>query len=223
MSAYYNDNDPAICEWLRELIRQGLIPEGDVDCRPIQEVTGDELRGYDQVHLFAGIGGWAYALELAGWTGPVWTGSPPCQPFSSAARGRYDTGKDLWLEYLRLVASIHPDRLLGEQVPRRDWLDRVCDDLEALGYEVGAAILPACGLGFDHVRERIYFACHAHGVSKPSLSINGEVARMQRARGDAGDMVRPNGLPQSVVMRGFGNSVVPQVAAEFVRAYMEMT
>jgi hypothetical protein len=44
------------------------------------------LPGYDQCHFFAGIGGWSYALRLAGWPDdrPVWTGSCPCQPLSSA-------------------------------------------------------------------------------------------------------------------------------------------
>ena len=31
MTAYYNDNDPKICAWLRELIADGLIAPGDVD------------------------------------------------------------------------------------------------------------------------------------------------------------------------------------------------
>ena len=34
--AYYNENNPFCCEWLRNLIRDGLIPEGEVDDRPIQ-------------------------------------------------------------------------------------------------------------------------------------------------------------------------------------------
>jgi hypothetical protein len=29
-SVYYNDNDPGICAWLRELIKAKLLPEGNV-------------------------------------------------------------------------------------------------------------------------------------------------------------------------------------------------
>ena len=46
------------------------------------------LPGHQRVHFFAGIGGWDYALQLAGWPidRPVWTGSCPCQPFSTAGK-----------------------------------------------------------------------------------------------------------------------------------------
>ncbi len=67
MSAYYNEHDPFAAAWLRNLIAAGLLPDGDVDERDIREVDPDELRGYTQWHYFAGIGGWPYALRLAGW------------------------------------------------------------------------------------------------------------------------------------------------------------
>jgi hypothetical protein len=36
--AYYNDNDPYVCQWVKNLIAAGHIMPGEVDCRPIQEV-----------------------------------------------------------------------------------------------------------------------------------------------------------------------------------------
>ena len=77
---YYNEFDPKAAAWLRELMAAGLIPEGDVDERSIEDVRPADLVGYTQCHFFAGIGGWPYALRLAGWPDdwPVWTGSPPC-------------------------------------------------------------------------------------------------------------------------------------------------
>ena len=88
MSAYYNEHDPKAAAWLRELIQAGEIPAGDVDERSIVEVQPADLARYTQCHFFAGIGGWSYALRLAGWPTdrPVWTGSCPCQPFSSAGK-----------------------------------------------------------------------------------------------------------------------------------------
>ena len=88
MAAYYNEFDPFAAAWLRGLIKTGQIAAGDVDERSITEVTADDVRGYTQCHFFAGIGGWSYALRLAGWpdTRPVWTGSCPCQPFSHAGK-----------------------------------------------------------------------------------------------------------------------------------------
>jgi hypothetical protein len=35
---YYNERDPAACEWLRELMDKGLIPKGAIDERSIAAV-----------------------------------------------------------------------------------------------------------------------------------------------------------------------------------------
>lgn len=87
--AYYNEFDPNAAAWLRELIKRGLIADGEVDTRSIVDVRADDVRGFTQCHWFAGIGGWSYALRLAGWPDdrPVWTGSCPCPPFSAAGKG----------------------------------------------------------------------------------------------------------------------------------------
>ena len=85
---YYNENDPYASQWLRNLIAAGELPDGHVDDRSITDVQPEDLDGYTQCHFFAGIGGWAYALRLAGWPDdrPVWTASCPCPPFSVAGR-----------------------------------------------------------------------------------------------------------------------------------------
>lgn len=71
---YYNEFYPNAAAWLRELIAEGLIPPGEVDERSITDVLPDDLRGFTQCHFFAGIAGWSYALQLAGWDAerPVW-------------------------------------------------------------------------------------------------------------------------------------------------------
>ena len=99
MTAYYNEHEPYAAQWLRNLIAAGHIAPGDVDARDIQDVTPDDLAGYTQCHFFAGIGGWSYALRLAGWPDdrPVWTGSCPCQPFSAAgSQAGGDDPRHLW-------------------------------------------------------------------------------------------------------------------------------
>ena len=168
MTAYYNDNDAFCVAWLRNLIAAGHLPAGDVDDRPIQEVTADDVRGYDQCHFFAGIGGWAYALTLAGWRpdGRVWwTGSCPCQPFSAAGKGEaFTDSRHLWPEWFRLIRECKPPVIFGEQVAqavRWGWLDLVSADLEGEGYAIGAAVLPACGVGAPHLRQRLWFVGHA--------------------------------------------------------------
>ena len=161
MKTYYNEFDPKAAAWLRELITGGHIPAGDVDTRSIVDVKPEDLYGYDQCHFFAGIGGWAYALQLAGWSGPVWTGSCPCQPFSNAGsqRGTADE-RHLWPQFARLIAKCQPPVVFGEQVASkagREWLAGVRADLEGVGYAVGAADLCAAGVGAPHIRQRLFW------------------------------------------------------------------
>ena len=128
MAVYYNDADPAACAWLRELITAGLLPAGDVDERSILEVEPADLRGFAQCHFFAGIGGWPYALRLAGVDEDlsVWTGSPPCQPFSQAGQRKgQDDERHLAPAFLRLVAVCRPELVFGEQVASAAVLGRV--------------------------------------------------------------------------------------------------
>ena len=110
--------------------RAGHIAPGDVDARDIQDVTPDDLTGYTQCHFFAGIGGWSYALRLAGWSDdrPVWTGSCPCQPLSSAGsqKGAADE-RHLWPAFFELIAERRPPTAFGEQVASRlgrEWFRR---------------------------------------------------------------------------------------------------
>jgi DNA (cytosine-5)-methyltransferase 1 len=227
--AYYNEIDPFAAAWLRELIKAGLIADGDVDERSIADVQPDDLAGYTQCHFFAGIGGWSYALRLAGWDDarPVWTGSCPCQPFSSASNRhntRTDDERHLWPTLARLIASGSPRVVIGEQIAQAgDWLEGACDDLEAMGYEVGAAILPAVALGFDHARARLYFVGHANSHGESSIARNAtEAPRLSRYHGDAGGMVPAHGVSSRMAaLRGFGNAIVPQVAAAFIEAYLD--
>jgi len=180
MTAYYNEFDPGAAAWLRELIRRGLIADGEVDERSILDVTADDLRGFTQCHFFAGIGGGAYALRLAGFLDdrPVWTGSPPCQPFSTAGQQKgQDDERHLAPHFASLVAAGRPPILFGEQVasaavfgkvtrkarsqsegePEWAWIDDLQDRLEAAHYAVGASDIPAAGVGAPHIRQRTFF------------------------------------------------------------------
>jgi hypothetical protein len=128
----------------------------------------------------------------------------------------------MWPEFRRLIVAGRPRVLFGEQVAHAGaWFDGVCDDLEALDYEVGAAVLPACSVGLDHARPRIYFAGHANGYGESVLPIHAEVDRLPRGRGDAGGVVPSHGLSDRMALSGFGNAIVPELAAVFIHAYEE--
>src|SRR5215831_8914110 len=159
---WFNDNEPYVAAWLRT-----LYPEAVIDERSILDVRAADLVGHSRCHFFAGIGGWQYALELAGWPEdePVWTASLPCQPFSAAGRadGVLDE-RHLWPAFYRLIAQCRPHRLVGEQVASkagRGWLAGIRHDLENLGYAVGAVALPACSVGAPHIRERLFWVAES--------------------------------------------------------------
>lgn len=160
---YYNEWDPQAAAWLRELIENKLIPEGVVDERSITEVQAKDLKGFTQCHFFAGIGGWPLALQLAGIpaTTRLWTGSPPCQPFSAAGKqlGQYDP-RHLAPVFLDLISQCRPPVLFGEQVAPaigKSWMCDLQAHLEGENYAVGFAVLPACGVGAPHKRDRLFF------------------------------------------------------------------
>lgn len=156
VGVYYNEFEPQAAATLRELIRVGVIAEGDVDDRSIVDVSADDLKGYTQHHFFAGCGVWSYALRLAGWPDdlPVWTGSCPCQPFSVAGtRKGSDDERHLWPTWFKLIQQYKPEVVLGEQVASADvigkvrheyagedstaWLDLVQTDVENAHYTSG--------------------------------------------------------------------------------------
>ena len=168
MRAYYNEIDPHAAQWLRNLIAENLIASGDVDERDIRDIKPSELAGYSQCHFFAGIGGWSQALRLAGWPDdrPVWTGSCPCQPFSTAGKGDgLDDERHLWPAWFHLIRECRPRIIFGEQVEaaiKHGWLDLVQSDLEAEGYAFAPVGLPAACVGAPHIRQRLWFVADAN-------------------------------------------------------------
>ena len=259
---YYNEHDPKAAAWLRELIAQGLIPTGDVDERSIVEIKPHEIARYTQCHWFAGIAGWSFALQLAGWpeARPVWTGSCPCQPFSSAGqqKGQADA-RHLWPVFFNLIRECRPEHIFGEQVASaigHGWLDGVSADLESEGYACGAVVFGAHSVGAPHIRQRLYWMANANSIGIRAIVGSGEIKDgteeigrdSNRRSGDVDECctdgwsnfsivhcrdgkarrLEPesfplaHGIPGRVgLLRGYGNAIVPQVAAEFIRAFLD--
>lgn len=164
---YLNEHDKFAAQWVRNLSAAGHIPETHVDERDIQTVQAADLVGYRQCHFFGGIAGWPLALKLAGWGDQeIWTGSCPCQPFSSAGKGRGTADeRHLWPDMFRLISECRPAIVVGEQVASKDalsWLDGVFADLEGQGYACGAVDSCAAGVSAPHIRQRIYWMAHAN-------------------------------------------------------------
>lgn len=190
MTAYYNENDPYAAQWLRNLVAAGRIAAGEVDERSIEDVRADELAGFTQCHFFAGIGVWSYAMRQAGWPDdqPAWTGSCPCQPWSSIGKqAGINDPRHLWPNWFGLISERAPDVVFGEQVASKDgyaWLDLVQDDMEGMGYAFGPIVSPAAGYGAPHQRHRIYFVGDSlgEGLERFSGDGNGEKGRALKDR-----------------------------------------
>ena len=167
MAAYYNEIDPHAAQHLRNLIDAGHIAPGVVDTRSIEDVTPNDLIGFNQCHFFAGIGGWSLALRRAGWpdSRPAWTASCPCQPFSAAGKGLgFADERHLWPSAHWLVGQRRPVVVFGEQsgsADASDWIDLVQADVEALGYAFGATAFPSASVGAPHQRDRAYWVADA--------------------------------------------------------------
>lgn len=247
MTALYNEIDPYCAQWLRNLIDAGHIAPGVVDERSIEDITPNELRGYTQCHFFAGIGVWSYALRLAGWPDdrPVWTGSCPCQPFSSAGKGAgFADERHLWPAWFHLIRECRPGVIFGEQVEAaiaHGWLDLVQDDLEGEGYACGPCCFPSASLGAADIRSRLWLVAansdepglerpdeHGNNTQKDGALAWRELARVHAeaawpqwvSESGAGALV--DGAPNRVGrLRAYGNAINAEAAAAVIRAYME--
>ena len=184
---FYNENDPYAAQWLRNLIKAGVLPKGVVDERSIEDIPSRDLIGYTQCHFFAGIGGWPLALAIAGVSPdePLWTGSCPCQPFSKAGKGAgLDDERNLWPAWQWHIQQLRPARIYGEQVAdlsAEPWIDLVSSDLEGLGYAFGALAFPSASVGAPHIRDRTYWLGDADPTRLEGYRRGLEAARQRNA------------------------------------------
>lgn len=258
--AYYSEWNKYKAQKLRDLIDDGRLPNGDVDDRDIRTIKPDELKGYSACHFFAGIGGWPLALQIAGWppSRPVWTGSPPCQGYSTvgAKKGREDE-RHLWPAWFRLARECAPPVLFGEQVANAityGWLDEVFHDMEGEAYSCAAAVLRACAVNKDHERKRLFFVAQRKGCDdyREPREIQGSYELQKNKRQKMGDAefgypaslgegfivcrdgYKRKAFPpitmfshgisdQLAIEEALGDAIVPQVAAEFISAFLDCT
>jgi len=115
------------------------------------------------------------------------SGGFPCQPYSTAGKrlGK-DDSRHLWPQMLRAIREISPRYIVGENVRGLlNWnggmvFEEVCADLESYGYQVAPVVIPACGVGAAHRRERVWFVAHTNNTGSHSRfreiqETNGEI------------------------------------------------
>ena len=243
MTAYYNEIDEYAAQWLRNLIAAGHIAPGEVDTRSIEDVHPADLQDFTQCHFFAGIGVWSLALRRAGWPDdrPIWTGSCPCQPFSAAGQGAgFADERHLWPAFHHLIGERRPAVVLGEQVASKDadpWIDLVQDDLEGLGYRVGAVPFPSAGVGAPHIRDRLYWVADTNNTrlegrrvlpERPNELSAWSRGVVVRGRDGLDRILEPgieplaHGAPARVGrLRAYGNAINAEAARVFIECVME--
>ena len=133
--------------------------EIDPFCRTILKYHFPDAKQYEDIRT-ADFTIWKDRIDIL-------TGGFPCQPFSLAGKRRgTEDDRYLWPAMLDVIRTVRPRWVVGENVYGIvNWseglvFERVCADLEAAGYEVQPYIIPACGVGAPHRRDRCWFVAH---------------------------------------------------------------
>lgn len=163
----------------------------------------------------------------------------------------FNDTRHLWPDFFRLIGSRRPPVVVGEQVAGQagyGWLDRVLFDLADEDYAARGVDLTALAVDAPHIRQRIYWlavadACGGGRAGRPEGAIRRQVERVATERpadrywSDAEWIRCPDGkyrrtkpglrvlvnelAERSDLWRLAGNSVVAELAAEVLRAYLE--
>lgn len=123
------------------------------------------------------------------------TGGFPCQPYSSAGkRLGTDDNRHLWPHMLETIRQFKPTWVVGENVRGLvSWsgglvFEQVQVDLEVIGYEVQAFVLPACAVDAPHRRDRVWFVAY-----RPNARI--ESVRRKRQNSIHESEITANSMP----------------------------
>ncbi len=153
-------------------------------------------------------------------------GGFPCQPFSTASRGR-KVAEDLWPEMRRVIRDVRPVWVVAENVDSIDD-EYPALELEKLDFQVWSLEVDASPRGRRHERRRAIFVAHSNANGEPRCSLDEEVAFAQSCPGrgwrdDTAPLGVDDRLPHRMDrMRALGNSVCPQLIEGIGRAIMQV-
>jgi DNA (cytosine-5)-methyltransferase 1 len=195
------------------LERAGLGPvvwqvEIDPFCRQVLAKHWPEVKRYEDVRSII-------PSDLA----PVdlICGGFPCQPFSTASRGRR-VAADLWPDMLRVVRVCRPRFVVAENVSL-DALELAAASLADEGYSCGVVSMPAAMVGAPHERQRWCLVADTDSDGESLFAEHGEMAGLP-AVADVGPWANQpdrvgvdDGIPNRMDrLHALGNAVVPQCA-----------
>lgn len=148
----------------------------------------------------------------------VITGGFPCQPFSTASRGRR-VAENLWPSMLRVIREVLPRYVFAENVSKKA-IQQASSDLWDMGYETEAISLGAADVGGDHIRERFWLLAYADNKGELLRGFNAEMAERQSIQNciweaEPSEPRVVNGVANRVDRyTATGNGQIPAVAAE---------
>jgi DNA (cytosine-5)-methyltransferase 1 len=126
---------------------------------------------------------------------------------------------------LRVISECRPTWVIGENVVDLDRvaLRQVVADLEGIGYQVTPPFeIPACAVGHDHRRSRLWIIGYANREGQSIGTIDGEMAGLSWFGFDARRSRGPHGISKRMErLRALGNAVVPQIPEIIGRAIMQ--
>lgn len=196
--------------------------ESDPKCRAVLVRHWPDVRIYEDVRHISG-----FIFEEKP---DVICGGFPCQFTSTAARGR-NNAKNLWPEFLRVVASTRSTWVVAENVPGigDDGIERVCNDLEAQGYWVWPVEIDTSPPLRSRGRSRVFWLAYAHGEGESRRAFDGEMACLPALpRYGWADYAAPVGMDDGLPGRmdrlhQLGNAVTPYAAEIIGRAILKTT
>lgn len=170
-----------------------------------------------------------------GGTVDIISGGFPCQPYSIAGkrRGKEDD-RDLWPEMFRIIQELKPTWVVGENVANfaNMELERTLTDLESEGYEAQTFIIPACAVGAEHRRDRVFVVAYSGSKRLEGIHNEGDRIDLQPFEGAIPGFKRKatprvlrrgDGVPHRVDrIRAVGNAVVPQQIYPIFKYIMEI-
>ena len=156
------------------------------------------------------------------------TAGYPCQPFSVA--GKQEGANDdrhLWPEVFRIIKASRPRMVLCENVAGHInmGLDEVLSDLESEGYSAQPIVIPACAVGAEHRRDRVWIMGYSEHYGSSSTEIGGGSNQTsdddKEGQNEAGQPQGTGGREHDEAMadpkRGARETQLPQQEPEILR------
>lgn len=152
-------------------------------------------------------------------------GGFPCQPFSTASRGRR-VADDLWPEMRRIILELKPRMAIAENVSYHA-IRKAALDLSDIGYKVAEIELSASVVGAPHDRRRWFLVAYSDSKGESRFPINGQVACVLDLPPSGWEnhpdtLGVDDGVPHRMDrLRALGNSVSPYCAKVIGRILMQ--